>query len=199
MVDRPAQIKPPARESVHLTDSVIHIRPVQPEDAPQFVDAISESLSELKPWMSFAQEPPTSENIRAWIAIQPEHWQRGINYAFSILDARTDDHPLLLGGCGFNSLNPHHRIANLVYWVRTSRSGEGIATRAIPLLARFGFAELKLSRIEIIVASDNAASLRVAEKAGARREGILRNRILIGETLQEAVMHSLIPSDFKLE
>lgn len=193
-------MNPPARDQVCLTDGVIALRPVRPEDAAQFVEATNESLAELKPWMSFAQAPAALPGVRRWIEQQPDYWKRSLNFAFAVLEARSDEaDPALLGGCGFNALNLAHRMANLVYWVRTSRSGQGIATRLIPLLARFGFQSLGLSRIEIVVATGNHASLRVAEKIGARREGLMRNRILIGETLQEAVMHSLIPSDLDLE
>lgn len=189
----------PARDQVCLTDGAITLRPVRMEDAEQFVEAINESLAELKPWMSFAQQPATLPGIRDWIEAQPASWERGANFAFTALTVgNAEGKTTLLGGCGFNTFNPVHHLANLVYWVCTSRSGQGIATRLVPLLARFGFQDLNLSRIEIVVATGNHASLRVAEKAGARREGLLRNRILIGETLQEAIMHSLIPGDFDL-
>jgi len=45
------------------------------------------------------------------------------------------------------------------------------------------------------VATGNTRSLRVAEKAGAQREGFLRNRLLIQDKAHDAVMHSLIPQD----
>jgi RimJ/RimL family protein N-acetyltransferase len=63
------------------------------------------------------------------------------------------------------------------------------------MAARFGFEQLGLQRIEIVAAVANVPSQRVAEKAGARREGILRNRLLIrGESLP-AVLFSLVPED----
>jgi RimJ/RimL family protein N-acetyltransferase len=61
------------------------------------------------------------------------------------------------------------------------------------LLADFGFKELKLNRIETLVAVDNLASQRVAAKVGAVREGILRNRLLLRGKIHDAVMFSLIP------
>jgi len=63
------------------------------------------------------------------------------------------------------------------------------------LVARFGFDELKLRRIEIVAAINNKASQRVAEKAGATREGILRNRLVVRDKVYDAVMFSLIPGD----
>ena len=102
-------------------------------------------------------------------------------------------------------INPVDRAVNLGYWVRTSRTREGVASAATRLLARFGFEELKLNRVEIIAATGNKASQRVAEKAGATKEGVLRNRIgvreLVSDTLNyrdrvsDAVVFSFIPQD----
>jgi RimJ/RimL family protein N-acetyltransferase len=47
-------------------------------------------------------------------------------------------------------------------------------TRAVRLLAGYGFEEFDLNRIELIIAVDNRASNRVAEKAGFTHEGVLR-------------------------
>ena len=102
-------------------------------------------------------------------------------------------------------LNPVDRVVNLGYWVRTSRTRQGISTTATRLLARFGFEELNLNRIEITAAISNKASQRVAEKAGAIREGFLRNRLVVRvqvadtmvfhEQVSDTVMFSLIPQD----
>ena len=102
----------------------------------------------------------------------------------------------LLGGCGLGNLIPTYHLANLGYWVRQSQRGKGIAPRAARLIARWGIERLHLLRAEIVVAVGNTASLRVAEKSGARREGVLRNRILVGSKVYDAVMHSLTPQDF---
>jgi ribosomal-protein-serine acetyltransferase len=63
-------------------------------------------------------------------------------------------------------------------------------------VARFGFEELKLNRIEIVVATGNHRSQKVAEKVGAVCEGVLRRRLMVRETIYDAVMFSLVPADF---
>jgi RimJ/RimL family protein N-acetyltransferase len=52
--------------------------------------------------------------------------------------------------------------------------------------------------VEIIIAPENEASLRVAKKVGAHYEGVLRNRMVVGQEVYDAVMYSLIPQDFGL-
>jgi RimJ/RimL family protein N-acetyltransferase len=61
------------------------------------------------------------------------------------------------------------------YWLAADGRGHGHATRAVRLICAWGFAKLRLERIELIAATGNAASQSVAERAGFRREAILRS------------------------
>ena len=97
-----------------------------------------------------------------------------------------------VGGCALNDINQTHNFANLGYWVRTSRTGQGVATAAALLVAQFGFAKLGFTRLEIVAAVGNVASQRVAEKVGAMREGVARNRHVVHGRVYDAVMYSLI-------
>ena len=54
--------------------------------------------------------------------------------------------------------------------------GRGTAVRALRLLVTYAFEHLGLSRVEAYVHPDNTRSLRVATRAGLRREGIVRGR-----------------------
>jgi RimJ/RimL family protein N-acetyltransferase len=67
---------------------------------------------------------------------------------------------------------------------------------AARLAARFAFEKVRLARVEVVVAVGNEASLKVAEKIGAHREGVLRNRIVVRGKMHDAVMFSFIPQDF---
>ena len=70
-----------------------------------------------------------------------------------------------------------------------------MATAAARLGAEFGFRELGLNRVEILIPEINLASQRVAQKAGAKFEGLLRNRVMIAEKCQDAVLYSIVPND----
>ena len=121
-----------------------------------------------------------------------ELWEKDEFYMFNILEASTRQ---VLGFVFLNHVNRQYQMANLGYMVRTSRAGEGIATEAAKLAARYGFEQLGLHRIEIIARPENGASLRVAEKLGAVREGLLRNRVQHHGAPCDVYMHSLIPTD----
>lgn len=186
----------------NLVSGRVLLRPFRPDDATAFCTAARESVTEVYPWLPWCHPDYTIEESRSWIARCADMWQEGISYNFAIINSRDG---LSLGGCGLRYISQMDRVANLGYWVRTSRTRQGIATTATRLLVQFGFEELKLNRIEIIASVDNRASQRVAEKAGATREGVLRNRMVVRvqeadsmvfhERVSDTVMYSLIPED----
>jgi ribosomal-protein-serine acetyltransferase len=181
------------RKTLVLTDGKINLRPYCDNDIESSYQAIRESLAELAPWLPFAYPNYSRKETRDWIKNRPKDWKKGIGYEFAILDA--GDNSTMLGGCGLNGVSKLDHRANLGYWVRTGRMGQGIAPAATRLLARWGFETLKLTRIEVIVATGNQRSLRAAEKSGARREGVLRNRVYVRDKLYDAVMFSFIPGE----
>ena len=64
-------------------------------------------------------------------------------------------------------------------------------------MARFGSNELGLTRIEIGAATGNKASLRVAEKVGATRQGIQKRKIAFRDKVYDRVVSSLTPKDLE--
>ena len=137
-------------------------------------DMLALALSQQPRW--FRPLLRKSRTLQGWTGY--DHWSRAWSVA--------------LGGCGINQINRIHRFGNLGYWVRSSQTGRGVAASAVALLARFAFQNTDLIRLEIVCAVGNHRSQRAAEKAGARREGILRDRLLLRGTPHDAVMYSMV-------
>lgn len=165
-------------------------RPFTPGDAPDFVDAVVESSSTLAPWMPWANPHYSEAEAHAWIERCQQGWSDRSGFEFGIFDAHSG---AFVGGCGLNHFNHLHEFCNLGYWVRQSFHRRGAATQAVRTLARFGFDELKLGRIEIVVGVGNTASLGTARKAGAIEEGVARNRLKLGDGFVDAHMLALVP------
>ncbi|MBI5935352.1 MAG: GNAT family N-acetyltransferase [Chloroflexi bacterium] len=178
-----------------LTDKVIALRRFQPRDVDAFHAAVDESLPDLIPWMTWAHPAYGRADAAEFIRVVTETWDAGRYYAFAITDARDGT---MLGAASLSHIHPVYNFGNLGYWIRSSRRGNGFAPRAARLAAQYGFEQLHLLRVEIVAAVENAASIKVAEKSGARREGILRQRMTVREKVHDAVMFSFIRSDFGL-
>jgi ribosomal-protein-serine acetyltransferase len=178
-----------------LTDKIVALRRFHPRDVDALYAAASESLDDLIPWMSWAHPAYSRNDMAEYVRIVGENWDAGRYYAFAVIDARDGT---LLGAASLSHIHPVYHFCNLGYWIRTSRRGNGLAGHAARLAAKFGFEQLGLIRVEVLIVVGNAASLKVAEKSGARREGILRHRITIREQIHDAVMFSFIRADFGL-
>jgi ribosomal-protein-serine acetyltransferase len=165
------------------------IRFYQPGDANGLWEAARESVAEVYPWLPWCHAGYSLGEAAEWARSRAQLAAERQEFSFAIVDADGR----FLGGCGLNQLNGVHRFCNLGYWVRTSATGHGVATEAVRLLSEFAFHETDLVRLEIVCAVANARSQRVAERAGAQREGILRNRLTLHSGPVDAIMYSLVP------
>ena len=172
-----------------LTDGSILIRTYRETDVPLLYEAVRESIPEVSKWLPWCHQNYSIEESRQFISSRDSGSQGDEWYSFAVFDKTSEK---FLGGVGLNFINRAHQFGNLGYWVRSSATQRGVATAATRLAAQFGFEELGLHRIEIVAAVDNLASQRVAEKAGATREGVLRQRLLINGEPHDAVMYSLV-------
>jgi len=169
----------------------IRIRPYSVADAEEVWRAATESGPELLPWMSWFHAAYHIRETRSWLEMQVNAFRIGTAHEFAIesLDGR------YLGGCGLNQIDPMNRRANLGYWVRTSATRQGVARAAVTQLAAWAYAHTDLMRLEIVAATGNIASQRVAEHAGAQREGVLRRRLFVRGQFQDSVVYSLLRPD----
>ncbi len=169
----------------------IRIRPYQEPDAPELYAAVRESLVELTPWMPWAHPEYTLADAASWITTTQSGHADGSMYDFAIVtgDGR------FLGGCGLNQISRFNAVANLGYWVRASAMGRGVAVKAVKLVSEWALRNTDLNRLEILAAVGNLRSQRVAEKAGALREGLLRKRLMLRGHTTDAVLFSICRPD----
>ena len=84
------------------------------------------------------------------------------------------------------------------YWLAREARGHGHATRGVRLICRWGFGLLGLERIDLLAATDNRASQRVAERAGFAREAVLRSFMLGRDSRQDMVAYGLLAREAKI-
>ena len=175
-----------------LQQGPVILRPCRASDIAPLYEALRESMDEVSRWMDWCHPDYSLEDSRTHIEGAIRGWQEDAKFEFTICDPSDGT---FIGGCGLNDISRVNGTANLGYWVRTGWTRRGVATAATLLLAEFGMRRAGLTRIEVLAATGNHASRRVAEKAGAIREGVLRNRLLVHGKLHDAVLYSLIPGD----
>ncbi len=127
----------------------------------------------------------------AWIHRQWGRAASGEGRSLAIAEAASNE------ALGAVVLMPRPRpgSAGIGYWVVPRARQRGLASRAVPLLARWALTDGHLSRIEALVEPKNHPSRRVVEKAGFVHEARLRSYLVIGGRPVDVDAYSLLPGD----
>jgi len=98
----------------------------------------------------------------------------------------------LIGGCGIRIQNQVFMEGDLGYVFHRSYWGRGYATEATKAIIDFGFSKLKMHRIWATCDPSNKASARVLEKAGMKREGLLRKNVLQKGAWRDSYLYAIL-------
>lgn len=187
-----ALLPAPLPDCYTIETARLQLRVPAESDEVTLLAAITASLPELQRWLPWCQGGYPREACRDWIAAAVASWHASREFSFVLFDRNSNR---LVGSMGLNRVDTIGRWANLGYWLHTDAAGQGYATEAATAVARFGLDVLGLQRIEIYADVENRASRRVAEKIGAKFEGVARNRAPIAGVNYDAAVYSLIPGD----
>jgi ribosomal-protein-alanine N-acetyltransferase len=98
-----------------------------------------------------------------------------------------------VGGLGYVPGGDVERYsAEVGYWLAEPFWNRGIITEALGLFTRYAFTELNLLRLFAVPLADNARSIRVLEKAGYMREGILRSSCVKYGQAKDQVLYAVV-------
>jgi ribosomal-protein-alanine N-acetyltransferase len=177
-----------------LVGARVLLRPAAAGDYAEWAAVRRESRQFLEPW-----EPKwTVDELErgAWrqrLRRYREEMAQGSGMPFLIFEKATGR---LAGGITLGNIR--HGVAQsgqIGYWMGVNHAGTGLMHEAVLLVVRFGFETLRLHRIEAACIPDNQRSIRVLEKAGFRREGLLRSYLRINGVWQDHLLYALIAGD----
>jgi RimJ/RimL family protein N-acetyltransferase len=127
-----------------------------------------------------------------WLGLYERGWVDGSRAGFAVVD-RSDG--TFVGMIAFVTLRLDAAEAEVGYIVAPRARGRGIAVRALTLVSEWGFTALGLARIELRAELDNPASLKVAERCGYVREGVLRHVFLKGGRRGDMALYARLATD----
>jgi ribosomal-protein-serine acetyltransferase len=148
------------------------LRAPRVEDAQEVIDAVTESLPELRPWMPWAKEAPTLEYEIARLRQAMAKW---ITREDLLLHVYLKGTSTFVMGSGLHRIDWHSGKFEIGYWVRTPYMGKGYVTEAVNGITAFAFQHLHANRVEIRCDAQNIRSTAVAKRCGFLLEGILRH------------------------
>jgi RimJ/RimL family protein N-acetyltransferase len=160
------------------------LRPWDPADKSDLVA----NANNRKIWRNLSgmfPHPYTEADADTWFQIAGESG-RSLHFAIEFEGAA-------IGGTGaIAGEGVFRQTAQYGYWLGEKHWGKGIATAAAQALVAHLESERCFARLEAPVFAWNPASMRVLEKAGFQREGILRNSITKDGQLIDSVLHAYL-------
>ncbi len=144
-----------------------------------------------------AYEPPADlEAAKAEIAqyaTRPFEQGTGIRWGMALRPAGE-----LIGTLGYHQwVRDGADRARLGYDLLREHRGRGLMTEALRAVVAHGFGTMGLRRIEVLIDPVNGASIRLVERLGFRREGVLReNTFFRGRFIDDAI-YALLASDWQ--
>lgn len=103
----------------------------------------------------------------------------------------------LLGTCTLFSFYAQCRRAELGYALARPAWGKGYMHEALTALLDFGFGELGLHRVEADADPRNTHSTRSLERLGFTREGLLRERWIVGDEVSDTAFYGLLAREWR--
>jgi ribosomal-protein-alanine N-acetyltransferase len=153
-----------------------------------------ESRAFLEPWeprwsADELERPAWRHRVRRY---RDDH-AAGTAIAFLIFDTEGGR---LVGGITLGNIRYGvSQSAQIGYWMGQRYAGKGLMQDAIGVLLSHAFGTMRLHRVEAACIPGNTRSIRVLEKAGFTREGLLRSYLRINGAWQDHFIYALIADE----
>jgi RimJ/RimL family protein N-acetyltransferase len=177
-------------ENSGLTDGRIRLKPL----APSHSDGVRVLLDDPAT-QEFTRVPvPVPDDFAdGWIRRYEEGRAEGTRVGFAIVEADGG----FLGLALVPEIDHEASTAELGYVVTPAARGRGVATAALRLLSEWALGELGALRLELRISVGNVPSIRVAERCGYTREGVLRSVYLKRGVREDVEVWSLLPGELR--
>jgi RimJ/RimL family protein N-acetyltransferase len=169
-----------------LVDGPTALRPWRDSDVAALVATCQDP--EIVRWTR-VPTPYGEADARAYLLARYDATFAGLSAPFAIIAGDSGE---VTGSISLMRFAWEDRRAEVGYWLAAGARGQGHATRAVRLICDWGFARLGLERIDLLAATGNRASQRVAERAGFAREALLRSYMIGTEGRQDMVAFGLL-------
>jgi RimJ/RimL family protein N-acetyltransferase len=175
-----------------LSDGVVTLRPWTLDDVTTIARSCNDP--EIARWIHQIPSPYGEKDAREYVHATQAAWRDETGAFFAIVDAATGEP---VGAIAMHVLDPQFGNVEVGYWIATPARARGLTTRALSLISRWAIDFVGVQRVQLRADVLNAPSLRVAEKAGFTREGVLRSAAFNQRQNRriDYVVYSLLPGE----
>lgn len=166
------------------------LRQLRYDDGPEIQGYFTEELARFYDWW-----PRTTADGRGFVRFFKTGYQEEQSIRWGITLKPSDR---VIGTCGFSDFD-HFSRAELGYELSMEHWHKGLMSEALRAIIPFGFNEIEMHRIQASIFPENTASIRLLEKFGFQKEGILRQYTYIKhrDAWEDCLVMALLKSEFQ--
>lgn len=165
---------------------------LQLKDAQSLYHMIETGRNHLEPWLPWIRGIRSVQDAEGYIARSLLDFSSRRQIHFGIWHRAQ-----LAGSVTVERIDPHHRIAELGYWLAQAYTGRGWMNCSVSRVIQYLFDQHDINRVEIRCETDNAASIQVARRLGFQLEGTLRQAAWKDGCFVNLHLFSLLRSQWK--
>jgi ribosomal-protein-serine acetyltransferase len=173
-----------------VLDDRADLRPLEPHHAPEFLALIERERTHFGEWLPWGADIDSEDKARAFLQRLADRQAADQGRGYAIwLDGE------MVGGVLFRTFDVKTGNCEIGVWLAAHATGRGIMTKACSAMIDWAFHERNMFRVEWHAASGNLPSLRVAQRLGMHRDGVLRQAFLYRDVRHDEEVWSLLASD----
>ncbi len=166
----------------------VTLRPVSAADAQVMSELYSRNWDHLRPWMPQRGDARFDvDTCRADLQREVAEHASGTAYYFITVAGGEAVGRVTLS----NIVRRAWQNANLGYWIAGTHQRRGLTSAAVRLCLDFAFRHAGLHRVQAAIIPRNTASVRVAENAGMRREGVALRYLEINGAWEDHLIYAI--------
>lgn len=168
------------------------LRLLEESQAEELYALTERNRARLRQWLPWLDNMGSAGDSRSFIRATRRQFDDGYGYQAGLYLGER-----LAGVLGFPRYDSGNRLAHLGYWIDAELEGRGLVTRGCRAAVRHAFTELRLNRIEIRCATDNARSRAIPPRLGFTEEGVLREVEWLYDHFVDHAVYALLKRDWR--
>ena len=153
---------------------------------------ITQEKERLSEWLPWAHNYGTVENSIAYTELTLRNFEEKKSFGFTILFKNKP-----VGKIGTHTIDYTNKRTTIGYWLSKETEGKGVMTQCVKGLLQFCFTELNLNRVEVLCATENIRSNRIAQKLNFELEGIFKQYELLPRGFVDVNYYALLKENWK--
>lgn len=163
------------------------LREIEESDAQDYFEYMSNNA--MEGFLTKENRPNSVEKaleeVKYWGSLFPQ--KRSIYWAIALKESNK-----MIGTAGFNLISFPNSRAEISYDLSPEYWGRGVMLKSINGILKFADVALELVRIQATVIIDNERSIKVLERTGFKKEGLLKKYEVVEGEHKDYYMYSRV-------